>query len=115
MATKVVRAPMPANRRAKQFAPFQALAGLNEAIANRERIIIPRRELAEDAIAEMNKVLVRVEKGALVTAVYYCDHEQNYLQLTGVVTKIDPTIKVLQLGKVTINFGDLSNLWIGNN
>ena len=52
MARTTVRAPMPASRRAKQFAPFDALKGLKEAIAEKERIPTPRRILAEDALAE---------------------------------------------------------------
>ena len=58
MAKKTVWAPMPPSKRAKQFAPFQALKGLNEAIANKEKIITPRRELSEDSIAEINRVLI---------------------------------------------------------
>ena len=45
---------MPPSRRAKQFAPFDALKGLKEAIARKERISTPRRILSEDAIAEIN-------------------------------------------------------------
>ena len=48
-------------------------------------IIIPRRELTEDSIAEINRVLIDLSIGSLVTAVYYCDPEQDYLQLTGYV------------------------------
>ena len=54
MARTTVRAPMPASRRAKQFAPFDALKGLKEAIAEKERIPSPRRILAEDAQSELN-------------------------------------------------------------
>ena len=52
MARTTVRAPMPASRRAKQFSPFDALKGLKEAIAEKERIPTPRRILVEDALAE---------------------------------------------------------------
>ena len=38
---------MPASRRAKQFMPFDALRGLKEAIAAKEKRLEPRRELSE--------------------------------------------------------------------
>jgi len=115
MATKKVWAPMPPSQRAKQFAPFQALKGLNEAIANKERNIVPRLELTEDSIAEINKVLVSLERGILVTVAYYSEFAMDYLQLTGFVTKIDPVSKFLQIGKMTIYFADISHLWIDSN
>lgn len=114
MAKKVVWAPMPPSQRAKQFAPFQALKGLNEAIANKEKIITPRRELTEDSIAEINRILIDLSIGSLVTAVYYCDLQQEYQQLTGYVKKVDPLGKCLQIGNVSIAFGDISNLLANN-
>lgn len=39
MATKTVRAPMSRSRRAKQFQPFDALRGLKEAIAAKEKVM----------------------------------------------------------------------------
>lgn len=114
MATKTVRAPMPLSQRAKQFAPFQALKGLNEAIANKERIITPRRELTDDSIAEINNVLINLVIGSLVTAVYYSDYAQDYLQITGYVIKVDPLWKCLQIGNIYIDFKDIANLWQHN-
>ncbi len=40
MARSKPKVPMPASVRAKQFAPFSALKGLDEAIAAKERIVI---------------------------------------------------------------------------
>ena len=111
MIKKTIWAPMPPSKRAKQFAPFQALKGLNEAIANKERVTTPRRELTEESIAEINRVLINLASGSLVTAVYYCDFEQEYRQLTGYVKRVDPLCKCLQIGNVSIDFKDLSSLW----
>ena len=63
MGSKTVRAPMSRAKRAKQFQPFDALVGLREAIAERERIIEPKRELTEDSIAEINKLLLNLQRG----------------------------------------------------
>lgn len=110
MATKTVRAPMPRSRRAKQFMPFDALRGLKEAIAAKERVIEPRRYPSEDAIAEINEKLLGLHKGQIVTVVYYGIYEQIYLQLTGPVTKIDPYWHHLQVGNTTIEFPEIDQL-----
>lgn len=90
-----VRAPMSASRRAKQFAPFDALKGLKEAIAEKERIPTPRRILAEDALVELNETLSQLRKGSIVTVVYYCIYEQEYHQITGAVVSVDTYWKLL--------------------
>lgn len=104
------KVPMPASMRAKQFAPFQALNGLYEALAEREKQIVPRKELSEDMIEELNKKLCSLEKGQLVTIVYYGMYEQNYKQLTGPVEKIDAYWKSVQLGNVQIHFSEIDNI-----
>jgi len=94
-------------KRAKQFQPFDALVGLREAIAERERIIEPRRELTEDSVAEINKLLLKLQKGQIVTVVYYGEYERAYLQLTGPVTKVDTYWKCLQIGNTSLNFHEI--------
>lgn len=110
MATKTVRAPMPRSRRAKQFQPFDALRGLKEAIAAKEKIPTPRRYLSEDAIAEIDKALNSLRKGQVVTVVYYGAYEQDYLQLTGPVMKVDPYWHSLQIGNISIDFPEIDQL-----
>ena len=107
MASRTVRSPMPRTRRAKVFQPFDALVGLREAIAAKERITEPKRELTEDSIAEINKTLMELQKGQIITVVYYGDYEQNYLQLTGPVTKVDPYWSSLQIGNTILNFPEI--------
>ena len=110
MAAKTVRAPMPRSKRAKQFQPFDALVGLREAIAAKERVTTPRKDLSEDAIAEINKTLNNLCKGQLVTVVYYGDYEQEYLQLTGQVFKVDPYWHTIQIGSISIDFSEIYEL-----
>ncbi len=110
MAKKTVRAPMPRARRAKQFMPFDALRGLKEAIAAKEKVVEPRRYLSEDAIAEINETLCGLQKGQIITVVYYGDYEQAYLQLTGPVAKVDAYWKNVQIGKITIGFPEINQL-----
>ena len=110
MATKTIRAPMPRSRRAKQFMPFDALRGLKEAIAAKERVIEPRRYPSEDTIAEINATLLGLHKGQIITVVYYGIYEQVYLQLTGPVTKVDSYWQNLQVGNTTIEFPEIDQL-----
>lgn len=104
---KTVRAPMSLSKRAKIFQPFDALVGLREAIAAKERVTEPKRELTEDSIAEINKSLLELQKGQIITVVYYSIHEQNYLQLTGPVAKVDPIWNNLQIGNAVLNFPEI--------
>ena len=106
------RAPMPPSRRAKQFAPFDALKGLKEAIAAKEKRPEPRRELTDYMIEEINKILIDLRKGQLVTVVYYGSLEQEYLQITGTVTKVDPYWKTLQINNVGIDFYEIIEISI---
>ena len=110
MAMKTVRAPMPRSKRAKQFMPFDALTGLREAIAAKERVPEPRRYPSEEAIAEINTTLLGLHKGQIVTVVYYGVYEQIYLQLTGPVTKVDSYLQNIQIGNTIIDFLEIDQL-----
>lgn len=102
-----VRAPMPPSRRAKQFSMFDAIKGLKEALAEQEWQPEPRRYLAEDRIAEINRQLTELKKGKLVTVLYYCMYRQETCQLTGTVTKVDSYWSTLQLDDVCISFDEI--------
>lgn len=110
MAVKMVRAPMPRSKRAKIFSSFDALTGLKEAIAAKERVTEPRRYPSEDAIAEINAKLLDLHKGQIITVVYYGDYEQRYLQLTGPVIKVDSYWHSIQIENTTIDFSEIYEL-----
>ena len=101
---------MPRSKRAKIFSSFDALVGLKEAIAAKERVTEPRRYPSEDAIAEINTLLLGLQKGQIITIVYYGGYEQRYLQLTGPVTKVDAYWQNLQVGTTTIDFPEIDQL-----
>ena len=46
--------------RAKQFMPFDALKGFKEAIKEKENIIVDKIALCEDAIIEINNILINL-------------------------------------------------------
>ena len=72
MGRTITRVPMPVKQRAKQFAMFDAMKGLTEAIAAKERQFYPKRELENDRIEELNDSLVSLNIGDEVTVEYYC-------------------------------------------
>ena len=101
------RAPMSPSRRAKQFAPFDALKGLKEAIAAKEKRPEPRRELTDYMKEQINQTLTELRKGQQVTVEYYGTMEQETLQITGTVMKVDPYWQTLQVNKVAIDFSEI--------
>lgn len=98
-----VRVPMPPSKRAKIFSMYDALKGFKEALAAKEFIPEERKFLTEERIEELNRTLLSLQRGSVITVVYYCFLEQCYRQITGPVTKIDSYWKYLQLGEVCID------------
>ena len=107
MVKNTIRAPMPPSRRAKQFAPFDALKGLREAIAAKEKRPEPRRELTDYMKEQISNTLSELKKGQQVTVVYYGSMEQETLQITGLVMKVDAFWQTLQVNKVVIDFSEI--------
>lgn len=101
---------MPVSERAKQFAPFSALRGLNQALSRVEKVREPRRELTDDRIEQINRALNRISPGDIVTLVYYEDEE--YLQLTGPLTKLDEVGRAVRLGEKSVPIDDLYDVII---
>ena len=105
----MVRHKMGREERAKQFMPFAALKGHMEALRMREKIVVERRELSEEYKEELDRQLRQVRKNDIVTVVYFCKGE--YLQMTGMVSKIDETARVLKVVNTKIAFEDLYGIF----
>lgn len=94
--------------RAKIFLPFDALKGLREALREKEKVLVDKKQLAEDEVFALSQRLVQVKKGDIILVVYFENHE--YIQLEGIVTKIDTTYQYLTIVSKTIPFGDILTL-----
>lgn len=94
--------------RAKQFAPFDALKGFQEALRKKEKMPIPRKELADEKAEEINEKLKQLTTGKLITVVYYNDGE--YIQLTGTIIKIEKNKRYLQMAETIIPIDDISDI-----
>ena len=104
------RTPMPVSERAKQFMPFAAVKGLEEALAAKEKIKVPKRELSEEMTGKLDQTLQSLKRGQLVTVIYY--QEEEYLQLTGLVAKLDVYHGYLQIVTTKIKFDNIYELII---
>ena len=102
---KKPRTKMPISERAKQFAPFSPLRGLNRALLEKERIRVPRKELSEDASIQLNDALSLVEVGEMITVVYY--FREEYIRVTGMVTKRDDENRMLKIVNTPIPYTDI--------
>lgn len=92
--------------RARQFLPFDALKGLQEALREKEVELDERKELSEESIEELSNKLQMVERGNKVRLVYY--HQRKYRQIEGGVIDIKVIQKKLILeGDLRINFADI--------
>ena len=55
--------------------------------------------------------LTELAQGQMATVVYYGSYEQAYKQLTGAVKKVDSFCKTIQIGEITIDFSEISELY----
>ena len=94
--------------RAKIFAPFDALKGFREALRAKERVTVPKRELAEDRLAELDSKVRQMKDGDAVLVTYYRDGE--YLTLAATVKKIDIMARELVFDGTMIDFDDIYDL-----
>lgn len=101
----MVRPKMDREERAKQFMPFAALKGYPEALRRKEKIVVEKKELSEEYKEELDKRLRQVKKNDMITVVYY--QNQEYIQLTGRVVRIDETARILKIVNIKISFEDL--------
>ena len=98
--------------RAKQFMPFAALKGYEEALRAKEKIVVSKVELSEEKKEELNRKLLQVHKNDIVTVVYF--HKDEYLQMEGMVSRVDKDARVLKVVNTKIAFTDIYDLWGSN-
>lgn len=99
------RRKMPVSERAKQFMPFAALKGLPEALAEKEKIRVPKVEISDDMAVELDRKMHFMKCGKKATVIYYSQEE--YLKITGLISRIDETSRILQIVNTKIPFDDI--------
>lgn len=104
----VIRGKMSREDRAKQFMPFAALKGYENALREKEKIVVPKIELSEDMKEELDVTLKEVQLKDIVTVVYYDIDE--YIKITGMVSKIDTSAGYIKIVNTKINFNDVFDI-----
>ena len=57
--------------RAKQFMPFDALKGFKEALQEKEKILVNKKELSEEMQEELSRKLNSLEIGDKIKVIHY--------------------------------------------
>ena len=97
--------------RAKQFLPFDALKGLQEAIREKEVEYEEKRDLAEDTLNDLNNKFNQIDNGSFVKITFYKNGKNS--EIKGRVTNIDYIKKKIQINKkYNINVCDIVNILI---
>ena len=97
--------------RAKQFLPFDALKGLQEALKEKEIEYEERKELSEDSLYELDKIFNKIEIGNSIIIKFY--KNRVYKEINGTVTNIDYNKKKIQINKTqNINISDIIKILI---
>lgn len=97
----------PADR-AKQFMPFAALKGYEEALRRKEKIIVEKAELSEEMKDELDRQFKQINRNDIITVVYYA--EEEYLQITGMVARIDIDARYLKVVNTKIPFENIYSI-----
>ena len=66
---------------------------------------VPRILLSDEMAEALDRKMHLLQKGLLATVVYY--HEREYVKITGVVSRIDQTSRILQIVQTKILFDDI--------
>ena len=95
--------PMSMHDRAAQFAPFAALVGYDDAVAETARLTDSRLELTEDEMSELNanlnRLLDSLDEQPQISVTYFVPDKYKtggrYIVKTGTVRRIDEYARVL--------------------
>mgnify|MGYP004613591019 CR=1 FL=1 len=87
--------------RAQMFQSYDALKGFKEILREQERIIVPKKELSEDDLEQLDYKIHQVKVGQIIKIIYY--DKNQYVQLEGIVSKINLDTKMLMIVKKKIN------------
>ena len=98
---------MTREQRAKQFMPFDAMKGLQEALRDREErhSRVERHGISEEEQEALSNVLNRLSKGDKIRISYYCRFHD--VEKSGTVTAINYAYRFLKVDEEKIVFDDV--------
>ena len=108
------RAKMPPSKRAKQFMPFAAVAGLEQALRKKEYELglISKPEISEEMAEETDRKLCELKKGDDVRVTYY--REGEIITTRGAYLKFDEMRRIMIIGDIEISIYDILSMEIEN-
>ena len=99
------RPKMPPEARAKQFMPFAALGGLEEALSLREQSAEQRAALDEEEIEKIDRILRRLCVGDDTRLIFF--YKGHYTPVNGTVQCINEQRQYLELDGKRVYFADI--------
>ena len=98
---------MTRQERAKQFLPFDAMKGLQEALRDREEKLsrVGRRELSEEDMQDLSLEVMRLHNGDLIRVLYYSSFHE--IEKKGMLEKVDMTGRYIILAGERIFLDDI--------
>ena len=94
--------------RARQFLPFDALAGLREALHEKELEYDKRMELSEEQIEKISQSILNLDEKEKISVKFY--NGRVYEEIEGLLTKIDYIRKKIIVDELKINFYDIISI-----
>lgn len=101
---------MDRENRAKQFMPFAALKGFEEALRAKEKIVVSKISLSEEMRDELDECMNLLKKMDMVKVVHFLKGE--YIETTGVLTRIDRDARLIVVVDTKIAFEDIYRMEI---
>ena len=127
---------MAREQRAKIFAPFSALKGFEQVVAEKQKVVVPKAELSQDSKEELDlKVQILLnelwnENHPVVTLIYFKEYKRpksysdfvedcklqkqerdeaqgEYLKVTGMLTNLDVQSLTIQIVNDKYSLGDI--------
>ena len=94
--------------RAKIFLPFDALKGFQEALREKEKVLVPKKILSNEEKEKISNKLIQIKKGMIIKIIYFENDE--YIELEGIVSSIDFVYKTIKIVKKEILFTDILDI-----
>lgn len=95
-------------QRAHIFSAFDALKGFREMLKEKERVVVSKRMLSEDDLEVLNQKVHAIEKGMMITLIYF--DNGDYVQRTGRVVKVSFDEQYIQIVKSKISLKSIVDI-----
>lgn len=97
------------SERAKLFMPFSPLKGYYDLIREKEKIVVPKKDLCQDSKEELSYKLSQVDVGVIIKVIHY--NKDKYISTEGMVSKIDLNQRTLTIVKTQIQIDDIIEIY----